>query len=116
MIAARESIPASHAAAWLRATKTGGVKILADLFHMAIEEADPAAALREAGDLVGHVHFADSNRHAAGFGHTDFRPIAAALRGIGYTGHLSAEILPLPDAPAAAAQTIKAFRALTGGR
>ena len=90
------------------------MKLLCDLFHMNIEEADLAAALRRAGPLVGHVHFADSNRRAIGFGHTDLAPIIAALRDIGYAGYLSAEILPLPDSDAAAAQTIASFRALTG--
>ena len=44
------------------------VKLLADLFHMNIEEANIAEALRRAEPLVGHVHFADSNRKAAGMG------------------------------------------------
>ena len=97
-------------AAWLRTLRTPHVRILADLFHMNIEEADAAAALREAGALVGHVHFADSNRRAIGLGHTNVAPIITALRAIGYTGYLSAEILPLPDAETAARQTIAAFR------
>ena len=101
-------------AAWLRTLKTRNVRILADLFHMNIDEADMAAALRTAGDLVGHVHFADSNRHAIGFGHTNVPPIIAALREIRYEGYLSAEILPLPDAAAAARQTIAAFRQFAG--
>jgi sugar phosphate isomerase/epimerase len=77
---------------------------------MNIEEADPAAALREAGTLVGHVHFADSNRRAVGLGHTEIEPIISALREIDYTGYLSAEILPLPDAATAARQTMESFR------
>ncbi len=97
-------------AAWLRGTPARHVRLLADLFHMNIEETDLAAALREAGELVGHVHFADSNRRAIGFGHTDVRPVIAALRGLGYRGYLSAEVLPLPDPPSAAARTIAAFR------
>lgn len=97
-------------AAWLRTLRTRNVRLLCDLFHMAIEEADLAAALREAGPLVGHVHFADSNRRAIGFGHTAVPPIIAALRTIGYAGYLSAEILPLPDDTAAARQTLAAFR------
>ncbi len=97
-------------AAWLRSRRIANVRILADLFHMNIEEADSAAALREAGDLVGHVHFADSNRRAIGLGQTRVAPIIAALRAIGYNGCLSAEIFPLPDAATAAAQTIKAFK------
>mgnify|MGYP003340575070 CR=1 FL=1 len=69
-----------------------------------------ADALRGAGRWVGHVHFADSNRRAIGFGHTDIAPIAAALKDIGYAGYLSAEIIPLPDAATAAAQTMASFR------
>ncbi|MEI6463602.1 MAG: sugar phosphate isomerase/epimerase family protein [Verrucomicrobiota bacterium] len=102
------------AARWLEARKLTRVQILADLFHMNIEEADAAAALREAGRFVGHVHFVDSNRRALGFGHTSVPPVIAALHDIGYQGYLSAEILPLPDGQAAAAQTMAAFRAATG--
>lgn len=95
---------------WLRTLRTRNIRILADLFHMNIDEANSAAALREAGALVGHVHFADSNRRAVGFGQTNIAPIVAALREIGYSGYLSAEIFPLPDPVAAARQTIEAFR------
>jgi sugar phosphate isomerase/epimerase len=77
---------------------------------MNIEEADIAATLRAVGPLVGHVHFADSNRRAIGLGHTAMPPIIAALRAIGYAGYLSAEILPLPDDTAAAGQTMLAIR------
>ena len=102
----------AEAAAWVRTLKTGGVRLLCDLFHMAIEEADIAGALRACGNLVGHVHFADSNRRAVGMGHTDFGPIIEALRAIGYEGYLSAEILPLPDGERAARKTMESFGAL----
>ncbi len=94
----------------IRSLKADNVKLLSDLFHMNIEEADIASALRSAGSLVGHVHFADSNRQAVGFGHTPIPPIIEALRNIGYTGYLSAEVLPLPDSHEAARQTIESFR------
>jgi sugar phosphate isomerase/epimerase len=102
----------ADAVAFLDAHDLKNVELLCDLYHMNIEEADLAASLRETGARVGHVHFADSNRRAIGFGHTDAAPIAAALRDIGYAGFLSAEILPLPDSETAAAQTMKAFRTL----
>lgn len=89
------------------------VVLLADLFHMNIEETDLAAAIREAGRHIGHVHFADSNRHAIGFGHSDAAAAVAALTEIGYDGYLSAEILPLPDPETAARQTIFSFLSLT---
>ena len=88
------------------------VVLLADLFHMNIEECDLPAAIREAGSHIGHVHFADSNRQAMGFGHTDATQVIAALREIGYSGYLSAEIFPLPDPETAARQTISSIRSL----
>ena len=99
-------------AAFIEAHSLENVVLLADLFHMNIEETDLAASIRAAGRHVGHVHYADSNRQAMGFGHTDPKPIIAALREIGYTGHLSAEILPLPDDKSAATQTIQSIRSV----
>jgi sugar phosphate isomerase/epimerase len=72
-------------------------KLLADTFHMNIEEADISASLRQAGERIGYVHIADSNRRAPGQGHTDFRTIFQTLAQIGYCGPVSAEMLPLPD-------------------
>jgi sugar phosphate isomerase/epimerase len=88
------------------------VLLLADLFHMNIEEVDIAAALRAGKGYIGHVHFVDSNRRAAGMGHLDFAPIAQALRDIGYDRYASVEALPYPDSHAAAKQTIDSFRKL----
>ena len=91
----------------------GSTTLLADWFHMNIEEVSIESAIRSAGDQVGHVHLADSNRRAAGLGHIPFAPVVAALRDVGYRGYLSAEVLPLPDAAAAARQALAAVRALT---
>lgn len=86
------------------------VVLLADLFHMNIEEANLGDAIRRGGGHIGHVHFVDSNRRAAGMGHIDFAPIAAALAEVGYQGYASAEAFAYPDSDAAARQTIAAFR------
>ena len=90
------------------------VRLLADLFHMNIEEVEIADALRTAGPRLGHLHFVDSNRRPAGWGHLDFGPIAQALRDLNYQGYLSAEALPWPDSRSAAEQTITAFRKWCG--
>ncbi len=97
-------------AAFIHTLDTQNVKILADLFHMNIEETSIPDALRAAGKTIGHVHFADSNRQAVGYGHTAMEPVVEALRQLAYTGYLSAEILPQPDSEAAAKQTMKAYR------
>lgn len=88
--------------------------VLADTFHMNIEEVSMDAALRRAGPRLHHVHAADSNRLAPGWGHLDFASIVRTLHDIGYQGFLSAEILPRPDPLAAARQTITHLRPLLG--
>jgi sugar phosphate isomerase/epimerase len=96
----------------LGSLSTQNVLLLADLFHMNIEEPDIAAAILTGANKIGHVHFVDSNRRPAGLGHLDFAPISRALQSIGYEGFASAEALPFPDAATAARLTIDAFRAV----
>jgi sugar phosphate isomerase/epimerase len=100
--------------ALLRMLSSRNVRLLADLYHMNIEELDSAATLAATGQDIGHIHFVDSNRRPAGNGHIDYAPIALALERIKYSGYASAEALPYPDSLAAAEQTIKAFRRIFG--
>lgn len=100
----------SQGSALLACLKSKNVKLLADLFHLNIEEADIAASLRHAAGDIGHVHLADSNRRPATMGHVDFAPIARALAEISYGGYVSAECLPYPDPDQAAKATISAFQ------
>lgn len=89
------------------------VVLLADLFHMNIEEARLGDAIRRAGHRIGHVHFVDSNRQPVGAGHLNLADVIDALRAVSYDGYLSAEALPLPNPMTAAQQTIQAFRRWT---
>ncbi len=76
--------------------KNGGV--MADTFHMNVEERSLPDTIREIGPLLNHVHLADSNRLAPGLGHTDFEEILLALLETGYAGHLTFELIPsLPN-------------------
>ncbi len=75
------------------------VRLLADLFHMNIEEVDVAVGLRQSGRWLGHVHCVDTTRCAAGVGHMDWPPIVQALAETGYSGYVSAECLPWPNSP-----------------
>ena len=97
---------------FLESLRTRNVRLLVDLFHANIEEADTAAAIRKAGRHVGHIHFVDNHRRAAGTGQMRYGPILNALQQIGYGGYLSAEAFSQPDADAAARQTHTAFRQL----
>jgi sugar phosphate isomerase/epimerase len=88
------------------------VGVLPDTFHMNIEETDVPSALRLGGRRVWHVHLADSNRRAPGWGHLDFAPVVRTLGEMGYTGFLSAEVLPQPGVLDAAWQTVATMRRL----
>lgn len=94
------------AAHFLAMHELANVTLLADLFHMNIEEASLEQALAENIHAIGHIHFADSNRRAMGYGHTEAKALLLLLHQLGYDGYLSAEILPLPTADHAAAQFI----------
>ena len=82
---------AAHLAAEVDRPNVG---IMADLFHMNIEEASLPDAVEANSRLIWHVHLADSNRSAPGLGHTDFRRVIDALTMTGYEGALTMEFLP----------------------
>lgn len=48
------------------------IGILADTFHMNIEETAIHISIHNYINLIKHIHFADSNRLAPGFGHIKF--------------------------------------------
>ena len=74
------------------------VGILLDAYHMNIEEAIPAEAIRHAGEHLLLYHVADSNRQGIGRGHTDFNVQLTALAEIGYGGPIIVECTaPGPD-------------------
>ncbi len=92
------------------------LKLLADTFHMNIEEADVAASLRATGPQIAHVHLADTNRQAPGHGHLDVAAVLEALGQIGYDGYLCFEVLPLPDARQAVIDGMAAIGKASGFR
>jgi len=98
------------AVSFLKQHQIENVDLLADLFHMNIEETSIPETIRETKDYIGYVHFADSNRRPVGMGHTDMAGIAQALIEIDYNGYVSAEAFAYPDPDSAAQQTIDSFR------
>lgn len=97
-------------ALFLQSQQLQHVGLLADLFHMNIEEADMASSILKAKDSIIHVHFADSNRRPVGNGHSDLTDVAKALKEINYSGFVSAEAFPWPNSQEAASKTIESFR------
>jgi len=85
--------------------------LLLDTFHMNIEEPVIEESIRQCGERIFHFHVADSNRWYPGAGHLDFKSILSALFATGYSGWVSGEFLPKPDAETAARQNIAYLRA-----
>jgi sugar phosphate isomerase/epimerase len=81
----------ARAAAIARATGSPAVRVLADTYHMNIEEDDPCATLRAHAPVLGAVHLSDSNRHQPGTGHVPFADVVDALRESAFGGTLSVE-------------------------
>jgi sugar phosphate isomerase/epimerase len=84
--------------------------LLADTFHMNIEEPVIEDSIRANGDRIFHFHVADSNRWYPGAGHLDFRSILNTLDATGYKGYVSGEFMPLPDSDTAAQKSISYLR------
>jgi len=80
------------------------IGVLADTFHMNIEEPSIETSIRKAGKKLFHFHVADSNRWAPGSGHIDFKSIFETLKEIDYNGYISVECLPLPNGEEEAAR------------
>jgi sugar phosphate isomerase/epimerase len=81
------------------AIDSAAVFVVGDTFHMNIEEADMASSLADAGDRLGYVQMADSQRFEPGAGHIDFSAIFSALAGMGYEGDFGIECSSLSGDP-----------------
>ena len=107
-------VNAAQGLAFLDQINHPAVGLLLDTFHVNIEESswtEPFARVYAAGKLF-HVHLGDNNRLPPGKGLIDFQAILLTLHSVGYQGFLSAELLALPDAETAAADTFTYMRRL----
>jgi len=81
----------AEAASVCRAVGGKGVRVMADFFHMHIEETNTPKALLEVGDMIGHVHLADNTRKEPGSGDIDFKAGFTSLKKTKFTGYMAFE-------------------------
>ena len=75
-----------------------GLGVMADFFHVNIEDGPVTEALRLAGNKLMHIHLADSNRQAPGTGHIDFLDVQRTLNAMNYQGYFAVDSVPVkPD-------------------
>lgn len=65
--------------------------ILADFFHMSIEESNIEEAILENGAYIKHVHLGENNRLLPGCGSINWEAGFRALKKVGYDGYLALE-------------------------
>jgi len=64
---------------------------------MNIEEPSLEGSIHASAPYISHIHFADSNRKAPGWGHLDFKDLIQSLTYAGYQGYISIEALQIPS-------------------
>jgi len=67
-----------------------GVGIVADLYHVMLEE-EPLAVVQQLAGRIGHAHIADSGRVPPGQGDWPMAEFLGALRAGGYAGNVTIE-------------------------
>ena len=97
----------------IRRTGSDNIGIQIDWFHANFEELNPYEAVMDAGNLLWHMHFRDSNSLTPGYGTVDFKAVIRAIKKINYTGYCTIESAPMvPDSDTAARDGIEYLKFL----
>lgn len=95
--------------------RSAAMKILLDVKAMSSEAIPVPDIIRQNAGAFAHFHANDVNLKGPGFGDVDFRPIAAALREVEYTGWVSVEVFRFDEGPEEIARrSIEYLRATFG--
>jgi sugar phosphate isomerase/epimerase len=74
-------------------------QIILDVKAMSSETKPVTQIIRESWPHFAHFHANDPNLKGPGFGKVDFKPIAAALKEVGYNGFVSVEVFNFEEGP-----------------
>ena len=77
------------------------MQIILDVKAMCAEPGPIRKIIRQSWPRFAHFHANDSNLKGPGFGKVDFRPIAAALKEVGYAAYVSVEVFQFEEGPEA---------------
>lgn len=88
---------AAEALEFVRQVPSPRFKIILDVKAMCSEAKAIPQIIRESWPHFAHVHANDQNLKGPGFGDVDFKPIAAALKEVGYQGFVSVEVFKFED-------------------
>lgn len=106
---------AAEGMAFLERLDSPNARLHLDTFHMNIEEDDMGAAIRLAGQKIGHFHIGECNRRVpgSGSGRMPWKQIFDALQDVGYQGMITME--PFVKAGGEVGKAIALWRDLVDG-
>jgi len=78
-------------------------QIILDVKAMCSESKPIPQIIKDSWPHFAHFHANDKNLKGPGFGDVDFKPIAAALKSVGYTNFVSVEVFNFDEGPEAIA-------------
>ncbi|MBI5384468.1 MAG: sugar phosphate isomerase/epimerase [Verrucomicrobia bacterium] len=88
---------ATDAIRFVQQLQSPNFKIILDVKAMCSESKPIPQIIRESWPHFGYVHANDVNMKGPGFGDVDFKPIAAALKDVGYDGTVSVEVFKFEE-------------------
>jgi sugar phosphate isomerase/epimerase len=90
---------AAEAVRFVQQLNTPHFKIILDTKAMCSEAKPIPQIIRESWPHFAYCHANDKNMKGPGFGDVDFKPIAVALKGVGYKGFVSVEVFNFDEGP-----------------
>jgi len=90
---------AEEAIRFVRQHDSPHFRIILDVKAMCSEAKPIPQIIRESWPYLAYFHANDKNLKGPGFGEIDFKPIAAALRDVGYDGTVSVEVFKFEEGP-----------------
>jgi sugar phosphate isomerase/epimerase len=84
---------------FIRQFNSRAMKIILDVKAMCSEEKEIPHIIRDARGEFAYFHANDRNLKGPGFGDVNFRPVAVALREVGYDGYVSVEVFKYDEGP-----------------
>jgi len=90
---------AAEAVQFVQQFNSPNFKIILDVKAMCAEPKPIPQIIRDSWPHFAYIHANDKNLKGPGFGNVDYKPIAAALREVGYDGCISVEVFNFDEGP-----------------
>lgn len=90
---------AEEAVRFIRSVRAPSLRIILDVKAMSSESKSIPQIIQDSWPSFAYFHANDKNLKGPGFGDVDFKPIAAALKEVGYEGYVSVEVFNFDEGP-----------------